>query len=193
MSEIIIKKKAYIKEEELNSYSYVASREGKKYLVYDFGGDYEHFSDFKFAAKRLKNSGVTIPEVIAIDKKSQRIVIEALEGRTPFDLLQEADLDEKILELAFILNYKARVNGLRLDFHPWNFVYANKTLYYIPFTFTSYIRDEDFTQREIRLWFYTKEFADELIKRGIPMDKNRLLSEFEQNKKMVLMVVKYFR
>ena len=108
-------------------------------------------------------------------------------------MLRNKDLDEKIIEQAFLQNYKARTNRLRLDFNPINFIYQDNTLYYMPFTFTQYVRDEDFTQKELRLWFYTKEFKDLLISKGLPIDQSRIKNEYVQNKEIVLLVVKYFR
>lgn len=97
------------------------------------------------------------------------------------------------MEQVFIANFKARVNRIRLDFDPTNFIYKDGKLYYLPFTFTEYVRDADFTQKEIRLYFYTKEFKEFLISKGLPIDQSRLKNEYERNKEIVLTVVKYFR
>ena len=119
--------------------------------------------------------------------------MEDIKGETIFEELCKHDLDEKIIEQAFLLNYKTRINRIRLDFNPDKFIYRDNKLYYLPFTFTEYIRDEDFTQKEIRLWFYTNEFKNLLIEKGLPLDKSRLKNEYERNKEIVLTVVKYFR
>ena len=193
MESVVVKKTTYEVVEQLNEYTYVIKDNDKEYLLYDFNDSVLNFKNFRFAYKRLKNVGVSVPKLIAYDKKSRRFVLERLVGDTVFDLLREKELDEKIYEQAFLLNYKARINRMRLDFSPENFVLSNGTLYYTAFTFTEYIREEDFSQKELRQWFYTKDFTELLISKGLPIDKSRIKNEFAQNKEMVLLVVKYFR
>lgn len=193
MDTIEIKKESYQVIDRINSYLLKVKKEEKEYLVYDFSNNPEAFFDFKFAAKRFKSAGISTPKVIEIDKKNHRALVEYLEGKTAFDTLREVDIDEKIIDQVFFMNYRARINVMRLDFNPTKFIIKDDKLYYTPFTFTNYIRDEDFTQKEIRLWFYTNEFRDLLIKEGLPIDKSRLKNEFERNKEIVLTVVKYFR
>ncbi|MCR4879616.1 MAG: hypothetical protein K5906_01500 [Bacilli bacterium] len=193
MSTILVKKVNYQVVEEVNSYIYKVKDNDKNYLVYDFYDTPNNFLDFKFAYKRLKSTGINIPEVYVLDKKNHRILMEDLVGDSVFDMLIKQDLDEKIIEQAFITNYKARINRLRLDFDPKSFIYKDEKLYYMPFTFTEYKREEDFTQKEIRLWFYTNEFKERLIKEKLPIDQSRIKNEYERNKEIVLLVVKYFR
>lgn len=193
MDTIEIKKESYQIIDRINSYLLKVKKEEKEYLVYDFSNNPEAFFDFKFAVKRFKSAGISTPKVIEIDKKNYRALVEYLIGKTAFDTLREVDIDEKIIDQVFFMNYRARINVMRLDFNPKKFIIKDDKLYYTPFTFTNYIRDEDFTQKEIRLWFYTNEFRDLLIKEGLPIDKSRLKNEFERNKEIVLTVVKYFR
>ena len=193
MENIEIKKKTYQIIERINSYLLKVKDEDKEYLCYDFNDNKEGFFDFKFAYKRLKGCGLTLPIVYALDKKNYRALVELIEGATIFEELCNHDLDEKVIEEVFNANYKARMNRLRLDFDPHKFIYKNEKLYYLPFTFTSYIRDEDFTQKELRLWFYTNEFKKLLIDSGLPIDQSRLKNEYERNKEIVLLVVKYFK
>ena len=192
MDTIVIKKESYQVIDRINSYLLKVKKEEKEYLVYDFSNNPEAFFDFKFAVKRFKSAGLLTPIVLEIDKKSHRALVEYLDGVTAFDLLREKDIDEKFIDQLFLANYKARINRMRLDFNPKKFIIQDDKLYYTPFTFTNYVRDEDFTQKEIRLWFYTNEFRDLLIKEGLPIDKSRLKNEFERNKEIVLTVVKYF-
>lgn len=193
MDTIQIKKEQYEVIERINSYQLRVKKDDKEYLAYDFTENREGFFDFKFANKRLKACGLAIPQVYALDKKTFRALVEDVKGPTVFDELCDHDLDEKIIEQAFIMNYKARTNRIRLDFDPRKFVLRDDKVYYMPFTFTNYVREEDFTQKELRLWFYTNEFKNLLIELGLPVDKSRLKNEYERNKEIVLLVVKYFR
>ena len=193
MEEILVKQRNYEVIDRLSSYLLKVKKDDKTYLVYDFSSNPEGFGDFKFAYKRLKNSGVTIPTVYELDKKTCRALVEDVEGDTLFDTLCKRDLLDEEMEQVFIANFKTRVNRIRLDFDPTNFIYKDGKLYYLPFNFTEYVRDADFTQKEIRLYFYTKEFKALLISKGLPIDQSRLKNEYERNKEIVLTVVKYFR
>lgn len=193
MDKLIVKKKEYEFVEEVSSYIARVTRDGKEYLVYHFENHKEDFDNFKFASKRLRNCGVPTPEVLVIDKKGMCFLVEPFKKETVFDMLVKEDLEEKIIEEVFVLNYKARVNKMNLDFNPQNFVWDNGVLIYTPFTFTSYTRDQDFSQKQLFLWFYTKEFEKMLKENNLPLQKNRLKNEFERNKEIVLLTVKYFR
>ena len=103
METIEVKRKQYEILERLSSYQVKVKDEDKTYVVYDFSNNREGFLDFKFAYKRLKNSGVTTPTVYKIDKKLSRAVVEYLPGSTIFDDLVDHDLDEKIIESGFHL------------------------------------------------------------------------------------------
>jgi len=190
--ELVVKKKSYEVVEEVNEYLAVVESEGKKYVVYHFA-DKNNFDNFKFAVKRLKSCGLAMPEVYDIDKKNFTALVEYVDGVSPFDKLREEDLPEAIIEQLFNLNYRARVNRIRLDFDPENFIIRDDTLYYMPFTFSEYRRETDFTQKEIYLWYYTNEFVNVLKQRGLPIQKDRLINSFDRNKQIVLQVVKYFK
>jgi len=61
------------------------------------------------------------------------------------------------------------------------------------FTFDFYKKSNDFVEKDLRLWFYTKEFEKMLTENGQLLQHSRLLPDFDLNKKMVLTVVKYYR
>lgn len=193
MANYIFKKDTYEVREQLSSFIYKVAKDEKDYIVFDFKDNPEGFSDFKFAQKRLRNSGIQIPNLVALDKKNRFAILEYVDGPTGLDLLDKGDIEDIVFEQLFALNYKARINNMRLDFHPHKFRFFNNKLYYLPFTFTAYIRKEDFTEKELNLWFYSKTGTDNLLAHGYAINKNRIGSEFETNKKMVLTVVKYFR
>ena len=118
MEEVLVKKSNYEVIDRLSSYLLKVKKDDKTYLVYDFSINPEGFGDFKFAYKRLKSSGVTIPTVYELDKKTFRALVEDVEGDTLFDTLCKRDLLDEEIEQVFIANFKARVNRIRLDFDP---------------------------------------------------------------------------
>ena len=70
---------------------------------------------------------------------------------------------DDVIEKVFLLNWRARVNGMLLDFNPLNFVHVGNDVYYIAYTFDKWNRDKDFPQFGIRYWYYTKELKQYLI------------------------------
>ena len=190
---IIIKRKEYQIIEEINDFMAVATRDGTKYFIRFLGVKTKAFDDFKYASKRFKAANIPSPKVFVIDKKSGCAVTEYIDGPTIYDELIKHDLDDHIYEQLFQMNWYARTSMMQLDFNPQNFRLMNDKLYYLPFTFQQYIRSKDFTENDIKLWFYTNEFRDILKNNGVLLDKSRIISDYEMNKKIVLTVVKYFR
>ena len=193
MEPVIIKKKEYTPIEELGENLLLAERDGVKYVIRYLGIKTQAFSDFKYASKRMKASNVSSPKVYIIDKKTGCAVMQYIDGKTMFDELLDHDFDDNIYQQLFDINWMARKSMLQLDFNPRNFRIENGRIYYIPFTFTLYKKSNDFVEKDLRLWFYTKEFEKLLIDEGILLQKSRLLPDYELNKKIVLTVVKYYR
>ena len=184
MEEFVIKKKIYKVVEEYHEHCFKVENDNKFFIVRSLGTKSVAFYNFCYANKRLVAAGVSIPKILVKDKKQGLILEEFIDGDTVYDMLRNKDLDEKIYELVFVENWRARVNGLRLNFNPLNFRYVNGRLIYTAFVFDVYKKDEDFSQKEIRLWFYTKEFKANLIENGLDIEfvaKNTGLSVDELN------------
>lgn len=189
----IVKKKEYEVLETLGKDVYLVTREGKKYIVRTFAPASGTFYNFLYANKMLKASGVRIPKMFAKDKKTGNILLEYIEGETVFDQLIKGPLSDEIFEDAFTQNWRARINRILLDFNPLNFRMYEGKLVYTPFIISQYVKEKDFSQTDIRLWFYTREFKELLITNGLPIDQSRLKNEYEQNKEIVLTVIKHYR
>ena len=193
MDNIIIKKNEYTPIKELGENLMLVEREGKKYVVRWLGIKTNAFSDFKYAMKRMKTSNVTSPEVYYMDKKTGYALMQYIDGPTMYEELIDHDFDDDIYQQLFNINWNARRAMMQLDFNPQNFRIDNGKIYYIPFTFDFYKKSDDFVEKDLRLWFYTKEFEKLLTKNGQLLQHQRLLPDFELNKKIVLTVVKYYR
>lgn len=193
MENVIIKKKEYTPIKELGENLLLAENDGKKYVIKFLGVKTDAFSDFKYASKRMKTANISSPAVYCIDKKSGCAVMQYIDGPTMFDELIDHDFDDSVYQQIFNINWCARRMMIQLDFNPHNFRIENGKIYYIPFTFDFYKKENDFSQKDLRLWFYTKEFEELLRNEGILLQHSRLLNDFEMNKKIVLTVVKYYR
>ena len=193
MDSFVYKRKTYLVVEQINEYSFKVSLGDKFFILNKFASKSKSFKDFLYAAKKLGNCGVRVPKVVGKDKKQGIILVEYIDGNTVFDELRLHDLEDDIYKQAFEINAHAKSGRLGLYFNPQNFVYYNKVLYYMPFTFETYSKELDLSTEQIYHWFYTNKFKNDLIKMKLPIDNKRVLPEFEGNKKIVLKVVEYYR
>ena len=193
MDNILIKKKEYTPVKELGENTLLVKKDDVLYVVKWLGVKTRAFSDFKYSTKRMTTCNVRTPKVLILDKKTGYALLEYVDGKTAYEELIEHDFEEDIYSQLFNMNWLARRNMMQLDFNPQNFRIANGKLYYMPFTFGLYDRKKDFTENDLRLWFYTKEFRELIAKDGLLFDKSRMLPDYEINKKLVLTVVKFYR
>ena len=193
MENIVIKKNEYTPIKELGENLLLVEREGKKYVVRWLGIKTDAFSDFKYAMKRMKTSNVASPEVYFIDKKTGYALMQYVDGPTMFEELIAHDFDDNVYQQLFTIHWNARKSMLELNYNPQNFRIEHGKVYYMPFTFGFYQKNNDFVEKDLRLWFYTKEFEKLLAENKQPLQKSRLLQDFELNKKIVLTVVKYYK
>ena len=194
MNEIIeIKRKEYEVIEQISDHTYKVERKGQYYLMKKFEDDPAGFEKFVDAEHDLRVSGVTNPKCYLYDKKLRIAILEYIEGETCFDILLKEDLSESIIEQLFKTFWYAKNDRLALDYSPKNFVFSNGKLYYLPFIVGRFTSNEQFVQKDIMLWFFTKDFIKYCHSLGIDVDQSRLKSDYETNKNIALMTVKYYR
>ena len=194
MNEIIeIKRKEFEIIEQLGDRSFKVERKGQLYFMKKFENDSEGFEKFVDAEHRLRVSGITNPKCYLYDKKLRIAIIEYIEGDTCLEALLGGELSESVIELLFKTFWYAKTDRLALDYRPENFVFTNGKLYYLPFKVDKYVNNESFIQQDIRLWFFTKDFIEHCHTLGISPDESHLKSDYEINKSIALMTVKYYR
>ena len=194
MNEIIeIKRKEFEVIEQIGERTFKVQRKGQLFFMKKFNDDAKGFEQFIDGEHRLRVSGVTNPKCYMFDKKLRIAIIEYIEGDTCLENLLESDLSEEVIELLFKTFWYAKNDRLALDYAPINFKFANGKLYYLPFTCGKFVSNDSFIQNDIRLWFYTKEFIQYCHSLGLSTDQSRLKSDYETNKSIALMTVKYYR
>ena len=193
VEEIEIKRKVYQVVEQIGERTFKVERKGEYFFLKKFDDDKAGFQDFVDCEHRLRVSGVTNPKCFLYDKNLRWAVIEYVEGDNCLDLLKEGSLSEQILELMFKAFWYARNDGMELDMKPDNFVYTNGKLYYLPFKYKRFVSKDNFVQKDLRLWFFTKEFVKYCHDKGIDVDQSLVKSDYETNKNMLLTVAKYYR
>ena len=193
VEEIEIKRKNYQIIEQINDHEFKVERKGKYFLLKKFDNDPDGFEKFTDCEHRLRVSGIVNPKCYLYDKKTRIAVLEYVEGESCFKTLLNGELPEPVIEGLFKTFWYARNDRLALDYHPENFVFANGKLYYIPFKVGKFVEKDSFIQNDIRLWFFTKEFIRYCHDQGIDVDESHLKSDYETNKNIALMTVKYYR
>ena len=194
MKEIIeIKRKEFEVIEKIGDRSYKVERKGKVYFLKKFENDVKGFQAIIKNQEILRNSGYTMPKVYMWDKNANIFVTDYIDGVNVFDVLCKEDLDEKILECLFMMVYYAKRSRNYIDFDPTNFIFADNKLYYLPFKMVDYDSKRDFLVKDLPYWFFTKDFVKLAHSRQVDVDESRLLNDFEMNKKMTLMAIKYYR
>lgn len=191
--EIEVKRKVFTVVEQIGEHSFKVERKGQYFFLKKFESDSEKFEAFCDAEHRLRVSGIVNPKCYLYDKKTRIAVLEYVEGESCFKTLLNGELPEAVIEALFKTFWYARNDRMALDYRPENFVFSNGKLYYIPFKVGKFTDKDSFVQNDIRLWFFTKEFIRYCHDQGIDVDESHLKSDYETNKNIALMTVKYYR
>ena len=193
VEEIEVKRKVFTIVEQLGEHSFKVERKGQFFFLKKFESDSEKFEAFCDAEHRLRVSGIISPKCYLYDKKATIAVLEYVEGESCFKTLQNGELSEQVIEALFKTFWYAKNDRLGLDYRPDNFVFSNNKLYYMPFKVGKFDNKDTFVQEDTRLWFFTKEFVKYCHDQGIDVDMSHLKSDYETNKNITLMIVKYYR
>ena len=191
--EIEVKRKVFTVIEQIGEHSYKVERKGQFFFLKKFEDNPKAFEAFQDAEHRLRVSGIVNPKCYLYDKKTMIAVIEYVEGDTCLEALLGGSLPETAIELLFKTFWYAKSDRLALDYRPDNFIFTNGKLYYLPFACDKFVDKESFINQDLRLWFFTKEFIRYCRAKGIDVDESHLKSDYEVNKSIALMTVKYYR
>ena len=148
-------------------YSYLVTDGNNEYVLkqihhepcdyYNFGNKIESESN---DYKRLKKIGISMPEMIDVDLKNERILKEYINGDTIFEYVARNEVKEdyitQIKNMCRIL-YAANTN---IDYFPTNFVVQDDKLYYIDYECNDYMEEWNFENWGIKYWSLTKEFLE---------------------------------
>ena len=153
-------------------YSYLAECDGGRVVLkqihhepcdyYTFGNKIEaECRDFQ----RLKDAGIRIPAMLAVDIEAERIVKEYIEGETVFDYVRDNVTVEPYLPQVREIAEQAKAHGLNIDYFPTNFVVRDGILWYIDYECNGYMDEWSFDNWGVKYWFRTPEF-EEYLKRN---------------------------
>ncbi len=168
---------------------YVVELKGKK-VVFVY---HKHFNDYLSDLKKLKKYGIQIPKIIKIDKKSNLIIQEHIDGISVFDLLKNEDLGDKVFNEIFMIYKFCRFSNINLDYSPDNYLFDGKRLFYTSNYYGVFEQDESFEDKGIYYWLYGKIYTKLLIERGFEINKTRLLTDQEARKKAITTALLYWQ
>lgn len=186
-----IKRKIFTVIKQVNESSYKVERKGKIFFLKQFANA-DDFAQFIKVSKRFSITAIDTPKIYYFDKNNYFVVMQYIEGESILDMLIKGDLEEKFYEMIFKIEWYAHNEKMILDFHPDQFIYDGKKLYYVGFKYCAYVQKESFAMQDIKYWFYTKELVAYLKSKGLPVDESRLGNEYAKNKEMALMACKYY-
>jgi len=188
-----IKRKIFEVVEKLGERSYKVSRKGKIYFLKDFENDKKGFEEYVSSETKLNGTGIAHPKIYAYDKNLRVVASEFIEGSTVCEDLMKKDLSEQYFELVFKANWFVKKDKLNINYDPRLWKLNNEKLYYLGTIYGKFEENSSFEKEKMRLWFYSKDFAKFLIQNGLPVDRSRVPeNEAFVNKKMALMIVKYY-
>ena len=154
-------------------YSYLAERKGRQAVLKQIHHElceYYHFGNKIEAERRdyerLRQAGIRIPEMIAIDEEAERVVKEYIAGETVFDLVKDGKSADPYLEQVREMAAKARSAGLNIDYFPTNFVIRDGLIWYVDYECNEYMDEWNFENWGIRYWSRTPEFLAYLKEHG---------------------------
>ena len=107
--------------------------------------------------RRLRQVGITVPELLDVDVERERLVKEYIEGPTVYELVREGDLPARCMDQVRQMCALLRPANLNIDYSPTNFVLRGDTLYYIDYECNDYMDEWSFENWGIRYWSQTPE------------------------------------
>ncbi len=146
-------------------YSYLAERDGIHYVLkqihhepcayYTFGNKIEaEQHDYR----RLLETGIRMPRMLAIDLPNERILKEYIPGPTIYDLVKTDGMKDSYFLQVREMARQAQSSGLNIDYFPTNFVVHNDLLYYVDYECNSYMPQWDFESWGKQYWSKTPSF-----------------------------------
>ena len=148
-------------------YSYLAEKDGRQAVlkqIHHEPCEYYHFGNKIEAERRdyerLRQAGIRIPEMIAIDEEAERVVKEYIAGETIFDLVKDGESADPYLEQVRGMAAKARSAGLNIDYFPTNFVIRDGLIWYVDYECNEYMEEWNFENWGIKYWSRTPEFEE---------------------------------
>ncbi|MCM1160152.1 MAG: hypothetical protein NC412_02915 [Roseburia sp.] len=110
--------------------------------------------------KRLVETGIRIPKMLAIEKEKEIIIKEYIEGPTIYELVLSERMKEEYLLQVREMSKRVYSFGLNIDYFPTNFVVQEGKIYYVDYECNEYMEQWDFENWGVKYWSKTREFME---------------------------------
>ena len=140
-------------------YSYLVERDGQQYVLkqihhepcdyYQFGNKLQSEID-DYA--RLRQIGVPMPEMLAVDVEGERILKQYIPGDTVDVLVAEDRLPEWCIHHMEALCERLYAENTNIDYYPTNFIPLDGTLFYVDYECNDYMQQWDFQHWGVQYW-----------------------------------------
>ena len=114
---------------------------------------------------RLRDAGIRIPAMLALDMDAERVMKEYIEGGTVFDYVRDGICVEPYLPQVREMAALAKAHGLNIDYFPKNFVVRAGLIWYVDYECNDYMEEWSFDNWGVKYWPRTAEF-EECLKRN---------------------------
>ena len=147
---------------------------GYSYLVTDGTGEYvlkqihhEPCDYYQFGNKlaselrdyeRLRNIGIPIPSLLAVDEKQERILKEYIPGDTIDRFVKEDRMEDDYYRQIKDMCRKLYPANTNIDYFPTNFVVCQGKVWYIDFECNDYMEQWDFEHWGREYWWKSAAF-----------------------------------
>ena len=101
---------------------------------------------------RLREIGVPMPELLAVDEAQERILKQYIPGDTVDVLVAENRLPDWCIPQMEALCERLYAANTNIDYYPTNFVPLDGTLFYIDYECNDYMAEWDFQHWGIQYW-----------------------------------------
>lgn len=124
---------------------------------YQFGNKLEaECNDYK----RLSQTGIRMPKLLAVDETNERILKEYVDGPTVYELVLKDEMKKCCLEQVRRMALQLAPFALNIDYFPTNFVLCEGMLYYIDYECNAYMEEWNFENWGVRYWSKTPELLE---------------------------------
>ncbi len=146
-------------------YSWLVERDGQPFVlkqIHHEPCDYYQFGD-KLASElrdyeRLREIGVPMPELLAVDHSQERLLKRYIPGPTLDRLVAEDRLPSWCIPRMEELCRRLYAANINIDYFPTNFIPLDGTLYYVDYECNAYMAEWNFENWGVKYWSQTPEF-----------------------------------
>lgn len=192
MENIVVRRKKYeiVKKivEKEDHISFECKIKDKKFFV----KQYNNLDDFDFEVKSYKDFssyGIKNPKLLRKDKKNLTLVYEYIDGIKALDAIANGTINDEWFEKLFLIYRFARFSKIDINYLPDYYQMYKGELYYLNHYYFEQDPKKNLENYGIDFWLYGEKCANHLKELGYEVDKSKILSKPELNKKIVLLSI----